>query len=146
MDNRLAAVSSNQIALETLEFILGKSGEVDPEPVYQSTIPMYQPTIVPTASTLPFNKYPSAPVGLKSSAPSEVLKETKRVAAQVSLEQHTNIVVNNTSIRNGIVVSVTELPIANATTSIRAVTLTQQCNDQHLGSLGRRLSRLQKLL
>ena len=81
-ENSILRSDSTHMAAETLEFILGSNGEPIPEPVYQSSIPMYQATIVPSASSHLFSKEPSVPVGLKSSAPSEVRKVKQKIAAE----------------------------------------------------------------
>ena len=78
--NSIPRSDSTHTAAEALEFILGSNGEPVPEPVYQSSIPMYQATIVPSAPTHFFSKEPSVPVGLKSSAPSEVRKVKQKIA------------------------------------------------------------------
>ena len=54
--------------------------------VYQTKIPMFQMKVVPP-SVHPFTKDPNPPVGLKSSAPSEVLKGKKRNAAEVPTDK-----------------------------------------------------------
>ena len=50
-ENSILRSDSTHTAAETLEFILGSNGEPIPEPVYQSSIQMYQATIVPSASS-----------------------------------------------------------------------------------------------
>ena len=116
-------------ASETLEFILGPQGEPIPimgsqgefipvvgyqeeailetEPVYTSSIPLYQSITVPTASSHPFNKDPAKKVGMRSSAPTEVQK---------GVSYHGN----NIIVRNGIAHSITGPPEDNACTSTRS--------------------------
>ena len=74
-------------AAETLEYILGTDGEPIVDPVYETSVAMYQNFTVPTAlpnnpvSAHPFNKDPTPTIGLKSSAPSMVMS---RAAAAIA--------------------------------------------------------------